>query len=228
MFKLPKDEELHPKIQPKNYFFYGATMSGKSFLASYFPHPLILNTDGNSAQGTAPSIQIRNIRTPDGRLKASCIDQIDQIITALQQPGVTFQTIVLDVIDDICAMIEQAICLQHGVKALADIPYGKGYAMRNSVIQQMVMDLKALPMNIIYISRELEIVDEGSGSTRYAPSLNSKFYNVVNGNCDLVIRTYKIGDKHFRQVKEKRANYKPEDIENERIKQLLSSCQNMF
>ena len=228
MFTLPKDEAQHPKCQPKNFFIYGATMSGKSFFASYFPHPLVLNTDGNSAQGTAPSIQIRNLRDKNGRLTTDCMQTITDIVVALQQPGVTFQTIIIDVIDDICVMVEQAICLRAGVQALSDIPFGKGYALLDSFIQQMVMDLKALPMNVIYISRELENTDEGSGKKRVQPSLKSKFYNVVNGNCDLVVRTFKIGDQHYRTVVDKRANYKAEDIEDKRVRQLLESCKNMF
>ena len=227
MFTLPKDETLHPKRQPKNFFIYGATMSGKSFFSSYFPHPLVLNTDGNSAQGTAPSIQIRNVRNKDGSLKKGCIEQLDEIITALQQPGVTFQTIVVDVTEDICTMIEQEICMAHGVRTIGDIPYGTGYAELSACIQQFVMDLKALPMNIIYISRELEIVDD-QGKTKTMPALKSRYYNIVNGNCDLVVRTFKIGDQHYRTIVDKRADYNAEDIEDKRIRQLLESCQNMF
>ena len=85
VIQLPKDEKLQPKTQPHNFFIWGATMSGKSYFASFFPHPLVLNTDGNSEQGTAPSIQIRNIRDEDGTLKQSAIEQLDDVITALSQ-----------------------------------------------------------------------------------------------------------------------------------------------
>ena len=203
-------------------------MSGKSFFSSYFPHPLVLNTDGNSAQGTAPSIQIRTVRNKDGSLKKGCIEQLDEVITALQQPNVTFQTVVVDVTEDICTMMEQDICLRHGVRTIGDIAYGAGYAELNACIQQFVMDLKALPMNIIYISRELEIVDEQNNKTKTMPALKSRYYNIVNGNCDLVVRTFKIGDQHYRTVVDKRADYKAEDIEDAQIKKLLESCQNMF
>ena len=145
MFQLPDDKPQHPRSQPRNFFIWGKTMSGKSYFASFFPHPLVLNTDGNSEQGTAPSIQIRNIRDEDGKLKQSAIQQLDDVITALSQKN-TFQTLIVDVIDDICVMLEQAICIDNDVQALSDIPYGKGYAIFNTVLQQFVMDLKALPM----------------------------------------------------------------------------------
>ena len=54
MISLPKVEKLKPKSQPHNFFIWGATMSGKSYFSSFFPNPLILNTDGNSEQGSAP------------------------------------------------------------------------------------------------------------------------------------------------------------------------------
>ena len=238
MITLPKVEKLKPKSQPHNFFIWGETMSGKSYFSSYFPNPLVLNTDGNSEQGQAPSIQIRNIRDANGKLQQSAIKQLDDIITALQvenpkrPPKEQFQTIVIDVIDDICVMIEQAICINEGVQALSDIPWSKGYAMFNSALQQFVMDLKALPMNVIYISREISITDEKSNITTYKQSLKDKYYNVINGNCDLVIRTSKVGAgqniHYMREVKAARTKYLPENITNKRVLDLLLTCEGMF
>lgn len=238
MFQLPKVEKLSPKSEPKNFFIWGSPMTGKSYFSSFFPNPLILNTDGNSKQGSAPSIQLRNIRNENGGLKQSVIKQLDDIVIALQVENPKrpadqqFKTIVVDVIDDVCIQIEQAICLDAGVQALSDIPYGKGYAMFNTALQQFVMDLKALPLNVIYISRELAITDDNTGVTTYEPSLKTKYYNIVNGNCDVVIRTKKIGDgqnaSYFREVKALRTMYDPANITDHRILQLLESCRGMF
>ncbi len=238
MIQLPKVATLKPKSQPHNFFIWGETMSGKSYFSSYFPNPLVLNTDGNSEQGQAPSIQIRNVRDANGKLQQSAIQQLDDIVTALQvenpkrQPKDQFQTIVIDVIDDICVMIEQAICLDAGVQALSDIAYGKGYAMFNTALQQFVMDLKALPMNVIYISREISTTDENTGITTYRQSLKDKYYNMVNGNCDLVIRTSKVGAgqniHYMREVKAARTKYLPENITNKRVLDLLLTCEGMF
>lgn len=226
---LPEDKPQQPKPQPHNFFIYGATMSGKSYFASFFPHPLSLNTDGNSEQGTAPNIQIRNVRGEDGQLTQSAIKQLDDIVKELQGTDNTFQTVVIDVIDDICVMIEQAICIDNGVQTLNDIPYGKGFTTFNSVLQQFVMDLKALPMNVIYVSRELQNVDEQTGAVSRMPSLKTKYYNIVNGNCDLVIHTQKFGkDTYTRTVEDRRTKYKEENITDKRIKQLLKSCDGMF
>lgn len=229
MIQLPKDEPITVNPEPKNFFIYGETMSGKSYFASYFPHPLSLNTDGNAEQGTIPAIQIRNIRDKNGRLTQNAIKQLDDIIVALQSTDHTFETIIIDVIDDICVMIEQAICLENGVQSLADIPYGKGFSAFNTVLQQFVMDLKALPMNVIFISRELIITDENNNEQDRVPSLKTKYYNIVNGNCDLVIHTLKFGKATYRrEIKARRAQYTPEAITNPRVKQLLESIPDMF
>lgn len=229
MIQLPKDEVKKPQPEPHNFFIWGATMSGKSYFASFFPHPLSLNTDGNAEQGSVPSIQIRNVRGKDGKLTQSVIKQLDEIITVLQTTPHTFKTILIDVIDDICTMIEQAICIDNDVQALSDIPYGKGFATFNGVLQQFVMDLKALPMNVIYISRELIVTDDQTNTSEAVPSLKTKYYNVVNGNCDLVIHTQKFGkDTYTRTVTDRRTKYKPENIKDARVRKLLETCTGMF
>lgn len=237
MITLPKVELKHPKPQPHNFFIWGETMSGKSYFASFFPNPLVLNTDGNSEQGQAPAIQIRNIRDERGNLIQNSIEQVVDIITALQNQqnlpeDKRFKTIIIDVIDDITVMFEQAICLSHHVNSIGEIPYGGGYGMLQSVFQQFVMDLKALPLDVIFISREVSNVDMKTGEVTYEASLKDKYYNVVNGNCDLVIRTSREGYgqniSYFRDIKAVRTKYSPKDITNKKILKLLSSCQGMF
>lgn len=235
MIDLPKPTKLEPKAQPHNFFIWGAPMSGKSYFASFFPNPIVLNTDGNSEQGTAPGFQIRNLRDKNGQPTQLVTKQMDDIILALQnqaQGEDAFKTVVVDVIDDIIVMLEQAICWDNGVKSLGDIPYGKGYALFNTALQQLVMDLKALPMNIIYISREISITDENTGATTYHPSLKTKYFNIVNGNCDVEIRTKKVGDgvnaSYFREVKSLRTQYEKKNITDKRILQLLETCNGIF
>ena len=235
MIDLPKPTKLEPKAQPHNFFIWGAPMSGKSYFASFFPNPIVLNTDGNNEQGTAPGFQIRNLRDKNGKPTQLVTKQMDEIILALQnqdQGEDTFKTVVVDVIDDIIVMLEQAICWDNNVKSLSDIPYGKGYALFNTALQQLVMDLKALPMNIIYISRENSITDDSTGATTYHPSLKTKYFNVVNGNCDVEIRTKKVGDgvnaSYFREVKSLRTQYEKKNITDKRILQLLETCNGIF
>lgn len=223
---LPKNVKQKTVDTPKNFFIYGATMNGKSYLAGEFPNPLFLDTDGNASANPYPSIQLRNIRGEDGKIKHSIVEQLDQIVTELQTTDHGFETIVLDVIDDIASMIEFYVCDRDGVETLADIGYGKGYAAFNSIFQQLVIELKALPLNIIYVSRIQTVTEENV--TKELPSLKEKLVNVVNGNCDYMIQCKKIGKNYIRVVKDKRKNYVREQIDDERTIKILDSITGAF
>lgn len=225
---LPKNEMTKPKDTPKNYFIWGPTMAGKSYLAGEFPNPLFLNTDGNAEANPYPSIQLRNVRGKDGKLleNQNVVDQLDSIITELQATNHTFETIVLDVIDDIIIMIEQYICDKFEVETIGDVPYGKGYGAFTNIFQQLVIELKALPFNIIYVSRNLTKLENNVEIDM--PSLKEKHQNIVNGNCDLNIQCKKIGKNYIRSVKAKRKNYVRDEIDEPEILKILDSITGVF
>lgn len=221
MISLPENKPHTPKGTPRYFFIWGATMSGKSYLSERFPNTLVLNTDDNAEMGTRPYFLIENRKGADGKLKQTAAQMLGEIITALGSQKNSYETVVVDTIDDICLMFEQGICLENDVESLGDIPYGKGFALFNSILQSFVMDLKGLHMNIVYISREVESNDENS--TEMKPSLKVKYYNIVNGNCDLVIRTQRIGTKYFRSVTDRRRKYKASEIDDPKILRIMKN-----
>lgn len=225
---LPKNERKQTIDVPKNFFIYGKTMSGKSYLAEHFPSPLFLNTDGNALANPFPNIQLRNIKGEDDKLKRSVLTDIDEIMAELQAQNhnadFQYKTIVIDVIDDVCQLIEQAVCESNNVTALADIGYGKGYAIFNTVLNNFVLNLKSLGLNIVYVSR-VEYVAENNDQSKIkeVPSLKTKYYNLVNGNCDLVIHTQKIGKNYMKTAGDIRKKYYVEDIKDPKIARILKS-----
>nr|DAF68283.1 MAG TPA: AAA domain protein [Caudoviricetes sp.] len=223
---LPPNKPQVPKDTPRNYFIWGPTMGGKSFLASQFPNPVIFNTDGNAEANTVPSVQLRNIKDTNGKIKRSVIDQLDKLITALQTEKHTYETVVLDVIDDIVVMIEQYICDREDVETLGDIPYGKGYAAFTNIFQSLVIELKSLPMNVIYISRNATKME---GQTEIdIPSLKEKHQNIVNGNCDLSIQCKKVGKNYIRVAKARRKDYMREQVDDKSILSILDTITGVF
>lgn len=223
---LPPNKPTKTVDTPKNFFIYGATMNGKSYLASEFPNPLFLDTDGNASANPYPSIQLRNVRGKNGKISESVVDQFDQIITELQTTNHGFETVVLDVIDDIVVMIEQYICDREGVETIGDIGYGKGYAAFSNIFNALVIELKALPINVIYVSR---IATREENNVSYEiPSLKEKHVNIVNGNCDYMIQAKKVGKNYLRIVKEKRKNYQRDKIDDERILEILDTLTGAF
>lgn len=223
---LPPNKPQTPVDTPRNFFIWGPTMGGKSFLASQFPNPIVFNTDGNAEANTVPSVQIRNIKGVDGKIKRSVVDQLDKLITALQTEKHTYETVVIDVIDDIVVMIEQYICDKEDVETIGDISYGKGYAAFTNIFQQLVIELKSLPMNVIYISRNASKT-EGNIEIEI-PSLKEKHQNIVNGNCDLSIQCKKVGKNYIRVAKARRKDYMRDQVDDEKILAILDTITGVF
>lgn len=223
MFKLPDNKPQVPVDTPRNYFFYGATMSGKSYLANEFPNPIILNTDGNASANSVPAIQLVNEKDKNGRITKSVIEQLSEILLALQTQDHTYETVVVDVIDDVIDMIKIAVCSQFEVKSLSEIGYGKGYDYFNQALTELVIDLKALPMNVIYISREITEYNDDGNAVKTLPSLREKYVNLINGNSDLMIRTEKLGNNYNREVVRKRKTYKSDQIDDKAILKILQT-----
>lgn len=223
---LPPNKPKETVDTPRNYFIWGPTMNGKSYLASEFPNAIILNTDGNAAQIETPSIDLKNERGSDGTIKKNVIVQVIEIIKELEKGKHTYETVVIDVIDDLITLIDQAICEEHGVDYVGDVPYGKGWGLQKTFITSIVVRLKALPMNVIYISRYATKL-EGTVEVPM-PSLGDKHLNVINGNCDLNILCQKIGKKYLRRVVDRRKEYVREWVKDERILSILDTINGAF
>ncbi|MGX4645679.1 AAA family ATPase [Holzapfeliella sp. JNUCC 80] len=224
---LPENKPQQTRDTPRNFFIWGATMSGKSYLAERFPNPLFLNTDGNALANKAPSIQMRNIKREDGTLKQSVLTQLEGVIRALQNEQHTYETVVIDVIEDLVVMIEQEISIKNNVQTISDVGYGKGYALLNQVLQELVLDFKNLGMNVVYISRIAEKTDANDEPVE-VPGLKTKYYNIVNGNSDLVIKTTRKNKNYLRFVTDKRKQYQKELVDDPKILRILENVVGVF
>lgn len=87
----------------------------------------------------------------------------------------------------------------------------------------MVIDLKALPMNVIYISRQVSEYDDNGNATKDKPSLKDKYVNLINGNSDLMIHTEKVGNNYNREVERKRKKYYMDQVDDKEILKILST-----
>lgn len=227
MAALPANKPKQTIEVPRNFFIWGPTMNGKSYLASEFPNPVIFNTDGNANQIETPSVDLKNARDPKtGAITKSVVEQMLELIKELEKGTHTFETVVIDVIDDLITLIEQAICEENGVDYVGDVPYGKGWGLRKTFITSIVVRLKALPMNVIYISRYATKLENNIETPM--PSLPDKDLNIVNGNCDLNIMCQKIGKNYLRRVVDRRKVYEREWVQDERLLSILDSLTGAF
>ena len=227
---LPPNEKKKPKETPRNFVIFGGTMEGKTYFSEEFPNPLNLNTDGNADMIETPSINIRNERGKDGKIVKPASEHLAEIIAALEMTDHTYETVVVDVIDDIVTLFEQEITEEHGVKSIGDIAWGKGHQLLGMAVRVLVMRLKELSMtrkmNIIYVSR-LNIIEENDVE-KYVPSLPIKWLNIVNGNSDYMILCRKVGKNYIRRAVDKRKNFDRDLVDDERILNLLDTVSGAF
>lgn len=227
---LPKNVRKVAKETPRNFVIYGGTMEGKTFFSDEFPNAINLNTDGNAEMIETPSIEIRNFRDKNGKINKPASEVLIEAITELESTNHTFETVVIDVIDDVITLFEQEIIEENNVKTIGDMGWGKGHSTLEMMVRVLVMRLKELTMkkniNVLYLSR-LTTIEENE-STTYLPSLKEKFLNIVNGNSDYMILCRKVGKNYIRRVESKRKNYTRDKVDDERIAALLDTVSGAY
>lgn len=206
---LPENKPKQKNITPKNFFIWGQSMSGKTYLARSFPNPLIINTDGNALKVDTPSIIIADFK------------EFIQIIKELEEVKHTFETIIIDLVDDVKLMLFKYVCDKYRVDDIGEVAYGKGYRDVNTIWQNLMIKLSQLPFNIIFISHIVEYVE--NNTTYEKPSLEQKYYNMCMGRCDINIKCRKVGNNFLQICESKREKYKDTDIQDKNILNVLKN-----
>lgn len=220
---LPENKLKEKNITPKIYLIWGESMSGKTFFARQFPNPIILNTDGNAKKVDTPSVEIKDWET------------FIQAIKELQN-NKEFETVIIDLIDDIKTMLDNYIIKTYNQTAkkealtLSDIPWGGGFSQSKDTFKNLMIKLTNINKNIIFISHmrtKTEITPVGSEDIEL-PSLEDRYLNMTMGRCDVVIKARKIGPIYNYTVTHKRDKYTKEDIKDERILEVLKDTKKLF
>jgi hypothetical protein len=144
------------------------------------------------------------------------------VISELEKGEHTYESIIIDLVDDIKTILSTYICKRHKVNNLVDVPYGKATSEFKDCWQRLMTKLSQLPYTIIFISHIVEVQEVEK------PSLAQRELNVCMGRCDVAIRCRKIGEKYISQCDRKRQVYTPSDIKDERILNVLSSIPNLI
>ena len=217
MSLLPKNEPKEKDITPRVFFIWGQSMSGKTYLARQFPNPVILNTDGNAKKVETPSIELLDFETFVG------------VLQELEAGNHEYQTVIIDLVDDIKTMLETYVCKKHDVETLADAPFGKAFSDVKSIWKKTMVRLSQLPYNVIFISHIQEVPDEANNQrTIEMPSLEQKYYNMTMGRCDLSIKCRKVGSTYLQMCVAKRDMYVEKDVKNKGTLELLKNIKGVF
>ena len=173
------------KAIPYKVVIYGPEGIGKSTLASKFPKPIFIDTEGSTARMDDVE-RFENIKN---------YDEVELAIKCLYEEGTGYQTLVIDTFDKLELMINDKVCAEQNVSGIEAIGYGKGYVYAAEKINKLLGKLDALRlgkgMNIVIVChgqmRKFEQPDEMGAYDRWELKLSKKAAPMVKEWADMVL-----------------------------------------
>ncbi|MGF3114760.1 AAA family ATPase [Facklamia sp. P12937] len=199
---LPKNERRDvTKVNKRVLWMYGAPFSGKTWFANSFPNVIMLNTDGNIKFVDAPYVSIVEKVEKKGRILDTTLawDVLEETVIELQKGDHEFETVVVDLIEDVYEAARIKTYEDLGIEHESDNSF-KAWDIVTTKFLNMVKRIANLPMkNIIFISHEDTTKDvtkrSGDKITSIQPNLREKVALKLAGMVDIVGRVVTDGDE---------------------------------
>ena len=205
---LPKNERREKKVDTRpDLWIYADSYVGKSTFVDQFDNLLFLNTDGNTDNTTSPVISIKDEVTKTGRItkRKFAWETFLEVVEELEADPRDYEAIALDLYEDIRDHCRNYIMDKYNWEHESDGSFGKGWSMVTKEFQKAIKRLKAIGLQIIYISKELKkevTLRGGAVRTTFMPNIDEKTANFTTGTVDLTLRAYvDEEDNHMLQLK---------------------------
>lgn len=219
MSLLPENKPKQVDLTPRLFVIGGPAMSGKTFNACKFPNPILINTDGNCKKVTTPSIYLNDKSHKTYKEK---MELLFGVLKELNETTTTYQTIVIDLIEDIFDICEGYVLEKYKVDNLGKVPgYATGYTERKVNMQNVITALKTLT-NKYYVVVITHTVDKVVDDKQVTMSmLKEDFYILLEGKADAVISCKKLGNTYITKMTKIRNNYKDAEVQKSVNKEIM-------
>lgn len=193
---LPKNERRDIEVSnKKKIWLYAPPFAGKTTLTDKFPDPLILTTDGNIKNVTAPYIYIKDEVTVTGRVtnRKFAWEVFKEALDELEKKQNDFKTISLDLVEDTREMCRLYMYDKLGIQHESDSGFGKGWdVIKTEYLSTMRRFFNLDYDNIVICSHEdiTKTITKKSGEqiTRIAPNIQEAIATKLAGMVDIVAR----------------------------------------
>lgn len=219
MSLLPENKPTPVDLTPRLFVIGGPAMSGKTFNACKFPNPILINTDGNCKKVTTPSIYLNDKSHKTYKEK---MELLFGVLKELNETTTTYQTIVIDLIEDIFDICEGYVLEKYKVDNLGKVPgYATGYTERKVNMQNVITALKTLT-NKYYVVVITHTVDKVVDDKQVTMSmLKEDFYILLEGKADAVVSCKKLGNTYITKMTKMRNNYKDAEVQKSVNKEIM-------
>ncbi len=175
---------------------YGLPKTGKTTLASHMlnnegkPPAFIQTEDGGGA------LRLHAIRVTSWIGFLKLVNEIKGNATAMQADHSCF---VLDLVSDLDDMAQRYVCEKNGVASLADLEFGKGFALHKTQFRAAMQDLLGVLPCVFICHSEMQ-VDMKTKEVRQDPAMSKQCGMYVNGKVDVIMWIQPSGDAGKPQV----------------------------
>lgn len=171
--------------RPQKAVIYGPEGVGKSTLASQFPSPVFLDTEGGTHH-------LDVVRFPDVR----SWDDVLAAVKSLAAGGHEFKTLVIDTADWLEKRLAEHLCRKASKDSIEDFGYGKGYVLIAEEFAKFLASLDTLlarSMHVVFLAhstvRKFESPDQAGSYDRYELKLSKQVAPLVKEWADLILFT---------------------------------------
>lgn len=172
------------KIQrPQKTVIYGPEGVGKSTLASQFPAPVFLDTEGGTHH-------LDVVRFPE----ATSWELIAAAIAQLNSGQHEFKTLVIDTADWLEKRLAEHICRKTNKDSIEDFGYGKGYILLAEEFSKFLANLDGLIRKGVHVVllahsmvRKFESPDQAGSYDRYELKLSKQVAPLLKEWADLIL-----------------------------------------
>lgn len=227
LMQLPKNVRRKKQMDLKpDIWLYADSYVGKTTFMDQFDDVLMLNTDGNTDNITSPVLPIQDEVKKEGRMTKRKLawETFLEVVQTLEVSNTEhYQTIVIDLMEDLREACRTYIMDKFNWEHESDGNYGKGWSMVTKEFDNAIKRLKAVGLQIVYISRELRndiTLKNGSVRTTFQPNIDSKTANFLTGTVDITMRAYvNDSDEHLLMLQKQpnvfgggRFNFKAKEV----------------
>ncbi|MFG6500175.1 AAA family ATPase [Sulfitobacter sp. 1A15106] len=170
-------------IDPPRVLVYGPPGTGKTSIAAEFPRPVFIQTE----DGTPGDLELDSFGLMEDH------NGVMQALGALAQEEHDFKTLVVDTLDSLEPLIQQAVCDENGWASIEDPGFGKGYIAAEEKWMKFLRATDWLRrnkgMNIVFLGHSDVTKFDPPGLesySRYSLRLNKRAANRVMDDMDIV------------------------------------------
>ena len=170
---------------PKVMLLYGAPKVGKTTALSQLKDCLIIDTEQGAAM-------------VDGYIEE--VNSREELITILKEAkdGHEYKYVAIDTIDKVADWAEKTVCIEENVTAIADLAYGKGFALVREKVLNTIKVMKEIFPHVIVIGHRKwarAVLDSKAIVEPESLDLTGKLKNMLMADCDAIGYVYRDEDK---------------------------------